>query len=182
MAPGDVPVAALIPIGAEVTGSWTTPTADGDAIVVAWAVPGDDPFRQDTGIVAWRRFQDGGLPWRPVWGEAFSAKRDPMLGVSSQLADVTGDGSADALVFAEQGGSGGCGRTLVVDLATGQEIFHQDGCDRRVDPSVDPVGLTITEAVYAPGDPHCCPSSVRTTTLVYTGGRWQRASSTTAPA
>ena len=41
-------------------------------------------------------------------------------------------------------------------------------------PRVDPVGLTITEAVYAPGDPHCCPSSVRTTTLVYTDGRWQR--------
>jgi hypothetical protein len=105
-----------------------------------------------------------------------------MLGVSSQLADVTGDGSADAIVFAEQGGSGGCGRTLAVDLATGQEVFREDGCDRRVDPSVDPVGLTITEAVYAPGDPHCCPSSVRTTTLVYTGGQWQRASSTTAPA
>ena len=35
-------------------------------------------------------------------------------------------------------------------------------------PRSTPSGSTITEAVYAPGDPHCCPSSVRTTTLVYT--------------
>ena len=179
--PDNVPAAALIPIGAEVTGSWTASTVSGDAIVVAWSVPGPDPFRQDRGIAAWSRFDDGGLPWRPVWGTAFAAKRDPMLGVSSQVADVTGDGSEDAIVFAERGGSGGCGLTLVVDLATGTEVYRDEGCDRRVDPSSDPVGLTITEAVYAPGDPHCCPSSVRTATLVYGNGGWEQASSTTSP-
>jgi len=109
-------------------------------------------------------------------------ERDPVLAVSSQVADVTGDRSADAIVFAERGGSGGCGVTLVVDLATGTEVFREEGCDRRVDPSSDPVGLTVTEAVYAPGDPHCCPSSVRTTTLVYADGAWTQASSTTSPA
>ncbi|MFI5055620.1 MAG: hypothetical protein ACHQAW_04375 [Actinomycetota bacterium] len=179
--PEDVPAPALIPIGAEVTGHWETSTAAGDAIVVAWSVPGQDPFRQDRGIAAWRRFADGGLPWRPVWGMAFPARRDPLLGLSTEVADVTGDGSADAIVFAERGGSGGCGTTLVVDLASGTEVFREEGCDRRVDASVDPVGLTITEAVFAPGDPHCCPSSVRTTTLVYADGAWERASSTTSP-
>ena len=178
---GDVPAAALIPIGAEVTGHWETSTSVGDAIVVAWSVPGQDPFRQDRGIAVWRRFADGGLPWRPVWGTAFPARRDPLLGLSAQVADVTGDGSSDAIVFAERGGSGGCGITLVVDLASGTEVFREEGCDRRVDASVDPVGLTITEAVFAPGDPHCCPSSVRTTTLVYVDGAWERASSTTSP-
>ena len=182
MASNDVPAAALVPIGAEVTDRWAAPTAAGDAIVVAWSVPGPDPFRQDRGIAAWRRFDDGGLPWRPVWGMAFPAKRDPMLAVSSQVADVTGDGSEDAIVFAERGGSGGCGVTLVVDLASGTEVFREEGCDRRVDPSSDPVGLTITEAVYAPGDPHCCPSIVRTTTLVFADGSWTQASSTTSPA
>jgi hypothetical protein len=179
--PGDVPAAALIPIGAEVTGSWEAATTEGDAMVVAWSMPGPDPFRQDRGIVAWRRFDDGGLPWRPVWGEAFPARRDPVLGVSSQVADVTGDGSEDAIVFAEGGGSGGCGVTLVIDLVAGTEVFRQEGCDRSVDPSSDPVGLRITEAVYAPGDPHCCPSSVRTTTLVDVDGTWERASATTSP-
>ena len=179
--PADVPAAALIPIGAEVTGHWATSTAAGDAIVVAWSVPGQDPFRQDRGIAAWRRFEDGGPPWRPVGGMAFPARRDPLLGLSAQVADVTGDGSADAIAFAERGGSGGCGTTLVIDLASGTEVFREEGCDRRVDPSVDPVGLTVTEAVFAPGDPHCCPSSVRTTTLVYADGAWGRASSTTSP-
>jgi len=180
--PDNVPTAALIPIGAEVTGHWTASTAEGDVLVVAWSVPGSDPFRQDRGIAAWRRFDDGGLPWRPVWGTAFPARRDPVLTVSSQVADVTGDGSADAIVIAERGGSGACGVTLVIDLATGTEVFREEGCDRRVDPSSDPVGLTVTEAVYAPGDPHCCPSSVRTTTLVYADGAWTQASSTTSPA
>ena len=178
----NVPAAALIPIGAEVTGHWTASTTAGDALVVAWSVPGPDPFRQDRGIAAWRRFDDGGLPWRPVWGMAFPARRDPVLAVSSQVADVTGDGSMDAIVFAERGGSGGCGVTHVVDLATGTEVFREEGCDRRVDPSSDPVGLTVTEAVYAPGDPHCCPSSVRTTMLVYAEGAWTQASSSTSPA
>jgi hypothetical protein len=179
--PKDVPAAALIPLGAEVTGSWPATTAAGDALVVAWSVPGPDPFRQDRGIAAWRRFDDGGMPWRPVWAEAFPARRDPLLGLSGQIADVTGDASPDALIFAETGGSGGCGTTLVVDLVTGAQVYRQEGCDRRVDPSSDPVGLTITEAVYAQGDPHCCPSSVRTSTLVYADGAWTQVSSTTAP-
>ncbi|MEP6759086.1 MAG: hypothetical protein ABJB55_07825 [Actinomycetota bacterium] len=182
VAPGDVPAAALIPIGAEVTGSWPASTAAGDAVVVAWSVPGGDPFRQDRGIAAWRRFDDGGMPWRPVWGVAYPTRRDPVLGLSGQIADVTGDGSDDAVIFAETGGSGGCGTTLVVDLATGAEVYRHEGCDRRVDPSSDPVGLTITEAVYGRGDPHCCPSSVRTSTLVYGDGVWTQVASTDAPA
>jgi hypothetical protein len=174
--PGDVPVAALVPLKAQVTGSWRASTAAGDAIVVAWEIPGRDPFRSDRGIVAWRRFDDGGAPWRPVWGHAYPIGHAPVENVSAQIADVTGDGSEDAVVLAETGGSGACGATSVVDLATGAVVYRSSGCDRTVDPNADPPGLVVREAVYRPGDAHCCPSTVRTTVLVDTGGTWQTAS------
>jgi hypothetical protein len=180
--PGDVPTAALIPLKAEVTGSWHATTSAGDAIVVAWEMPGPDPFRLDRGIAAWRRFDDGGAPWRPVWGRAYPAGRSPLQNLTAQIADVTGDGSDDAVILAETGGSGACGTTTVVDLATAAQAYRSEGCDRTVDPSVDPVGLTLREAVYRPGDAHCCPSKVRTTVLVDADGTWQTASvDTTSP-
>ncbi|HEX3301210.1 MAG TPA: hypothetical protein VHW68_14025 [Actinomycetota bacterium] len=174
--PGDVPVAALVPLKAQVTGSWRASTAAGDAIVVAWEMPGGDPFRTDRGIAVWRRFDDGGAPWRPVWGHAYPAGRAPVENVSAQVADVTGDGSEDAVILAETGGSGACGTTSVVDLATGAVIYRSTGCDRTVDPNADPAGLVVREAVYRPGDAHCCPSKVRTTVLVDNAGTWQTSS------
>ena len=180
--PGDVPAAALIPLKAEVTGHWEAPTSAGDAIVVAWESPGSDPIRPDRGIAAWRRFADGGAPWRPVWGADYPSRRDPLVNLTTQIADVTGDGSADALVLAETGGSGACGTSTVIDLATGDAVYRSTGCDRTVTPSSDPVGLEIREAVYAPGDAHCCPSSVRTTVETYDGADWVTATATTSPA
>jgi hypothetical protein len=176
---GDVPAAALIPLGADVTGSWDASTSAGEAIVVAWSVPGSDPFQLERGIVAWRRFEDGGAPWRPVWGQRYPPRREPLQNLTGQIADLTADGSDDALVLAETGGSGGCATVSVIDLATGTRAYRSSGCDRTVEPSSDPVGLTIREAVFAPGDAHCCPSRVRTTVLVDNGGSWQPASSTT---
>lgn len=177
-----MPAAALIPLRGEVTGTWDATTSAGDAIVVAWSMPGSDPFRLDRGIAAWRRFNDGGEPWRPVWGQAFPARRDPLQNLSADVADVTGDGSADAVVLAEIGGSGACGTISVVDLTSGERTYRAEGCDRTVTPSTDPVGLSIREAVYRLGDAHCCPSRVRTTVLVYRDGSWETTSSTTSPA
>src|SRR3954454_14822530 len=180
--PGDVPVAALVPLKADVTGSWGASTAAGDVILVAWELPGGDPFRTDRGIAAWRRFQDEGAPWRPVWGRAYPSGRAPIQNLSAQIADVTGDGSDDAVILAETGGSGACGTTSVVDLATGSVVYRSTGCDRTVDPSADPTGLVVREAVYRPGDAHCCPSKVRTILLVDDGGTWETASErTTTP-
>jgi hypothetical protein len=182
VAADNVPAAALTPIGAVVTGSWTASISAGEAIVVAWTFPGKNPFRQDRGVAAWRRFDDGGPPWRPVWGVAFDARRaSPVLGVDAQLADVSGDGSADALVLASMGGSGGCGTTFAVDLVAAAQIYRSQGCDRTIEPSSDPVGLRVREAVYAPGDPHCCPSGFRETVLVYEDGSWGTASSSVSP-
>ena len=41
--------------------------------------------------------------------------------------------------------------------------------------SLDGLGVRIRliESVYGPGDPHCCPSGVRTSTLEWDGTRWR---------
>jgi hypothetical protein len=179
----NVPVAALVPLKGRVTGSWSTSTATGDAIVVAWEMPGRDPFRLNRGVVAWRRSDDEAAPWRPVWGEAFAAGAEqPVLGIDAKLADVTSDGSADVLVTASLGGSGGCAIVIVIDLAAGTAPYRSRGCDRTIEPSSDPAGLRVREAVYATGDPHCCPSGFRDTVLVYDGGTWRTESTSVEPA
>ncbi|HYJ60282.1 MAG TPA: hypothetical protein VE032_02325 [Actinomycetota bacterium] len=167
--PGDVPVAALIPLRGRVSGSWVADTAAGPAIVVAWTMPSGDPFAAPGGVAAWRRFDDGGSPWRPVWGESWKT-RDAVLGVAGEIADLTGDGSPDVLLSLGRGGSGACLDVRGVDPASGALVFVRDGlCDATVAPGAP--GMVLTEAVYAPGDAHCCPSQLRTTELAYAGGR-----------
>jgi hypothetical protein len=178
---GDVPIGRLIPAGTDPEGSWYGRTSDGDAIVVAWQRPGADPFRADRGFVVWR---DAGDPpsWRPVFTATYPAARHPVLGITATIDDVTGDGSQDALLFAQTGGSGACGTYLVIDLLSATEVFRRSACDTTIDPSSDPVGLVVTEAVYTHGDPHCCPSATRTTVLQRDpAGGWATVSETTTP-
>jgi hypothetical protein len=176
----EVPVDALVPAGAEVTGTWYASTSGGDAIVVAWLVPGTDPLRLARGLAVWRRFPDA-PSWRPVFGFV-RRKTSGVLGIEALTADVTGDGSEDALVFESTGGSGGCGTYRVLDLAVAVQVFARETCDTRVDPSRDPVGLTVTEAVFHDGDAHCCPSATRRSVLTYAGSSgWQVASTSTTP-
>lgn len=177
-----MPAAALIPGRTDVAGTWFAQTSAGDAIVLAWQGRGPDPFRLDHGLVVWRRFTDGGAPWRPVFGETYPAAGTPVLGITATTQDVTGDGSEDALVFAETGGSGGCGIYSVLDLAAGTMVYRRSVCDTQIAPSTQPVGLSLTQAVYAPGDAHCCPSAIRETVLTFgEDGAWHTASSTTSP-
>ena len=178
--PTDVPRSALVPAGAKITGRWFATTSAGDAILVAWLLPGADPFRLARGFAAWRRFADAPA-WRAVYGDV-QPKREAVLSVEALTADVTGDGSDDALVFLSTGGSGGCGTYLVVDLAAASRAYERDACDTRIDPSSNPVGLKLTEAVYKNGDPHCCPSAVKVTVVTYAGGtQWTTASVNTEP-
>jgi hypothetical protein len=178
---GDVPVAALVPKRDDVTGTWYAHTSESDAIVVAWQRPGPDPFRTDRGIAVW--LHRGDPPWQPVNAVAFDADRRPVLGLTAMIGDVTGDASDDALVFAETGGSGGCGTYLAIDIATGTRVFDRNVCDTRIVISTDPVGLVVTQAVFAHGDPHCCPSATRTSVLTYAGGTtWTTSSETVSPA
>ncbi len=84
--------------------------------------------------MVWRRFTDGGAPWRPVFGETYPAAGTPVLGITATTQDVTGDGSEDALVFAETGGSGSCGIYSVLDLAAGTTVYRRSvvrHADRR---------------------------------------------------
>jgi len=172
--PADLPPAALVPPEAEVIGLWFARTSAGDALVVAWADPNGGPHR-DGGMAAWRRFGDD-PPWRAVYGTAVLAE-DRVLGVRTTTADVTGDGSEDALVVQNTGGSGSCGRYRVIDLLAGKPVWERDLCDAQVDPSATPVGLVVLEALFEEGDAHCCPSGFRRTVLTYEGeGRWMKAS------
>ena len=179
--PSRLPPEKLVPPGAEVTGLWFARTSIGDAVVVAWADPKGDPFRRDGGIAEWRRFaQDP--PWRAVFGRGARAE-EGVLGVRATTADVTGDGSEDALVVQDVGGTGACGRYLVLDLLAGLPIWEREVCDGRVDPSTAPVGLVIDRAVSEEGDAHCCPSAFRRTVLTYDGdGGWTKVSVEETPA
>jgi len=173
VAAADLDTAALIPRGAEVDRSWIT--RDPEALVVAYVMPGSDPFRQDRGTIVWRRFDDAPA-WRAVAWFPTSAESG-VLGVDGIVADVTGNGLQDVLMAAYTGGSGACARWTVVDVEAGDRVFARDLCDGRIDPSADPIGLSVDQAVYRVGDPHCCPSAFRTTVLTYAGdGRWTVAS------
>lgn len=158
------------------TGTWYAATDAGEAIVVAWQGDGEDPFRLPRGIIAWRRFADGGAPWRPVWGTAFRPA-DRVIGIDAATGDVTGEGSEDLLTFAATGGTGACGSYRVIDLGTGATLFERaDVCDTTIEAYPTVPGLVVTESVFETGDAHCCPSRIRTTTLTYEGGgRWDEA-------
>ena len=57
--------------------------------------------------------------------------------------------------------SGGCGSYLVVDLATRRARLRAHRRLRHTPRSRSPIppGLVRSEAVYRPGDAHCCPSA-----------------------
>lgn len=178
VAASDLDPARLIPRRADVEDAWVVD--EPEALVVAYVVPGGDPFRQDRGTIVWRR--SGAPSWRAVaW---FPAPAETgALGVDGLLADVTGDGLQDVLLAAYTGGSGACARWSVIDVDAAAEVFTRDLCDGRIDPSADPVGLSIDQAVYRAGDAHCCPSAFATTVLVYdVSGRWTVASKDVTPA
>jgi len=166
----EVPSKALIPPGTKVNNRWMTETAAGEVIVVAYYTPSGDPFLQARGLVEWRRTEGSVPPWSPVFGMEHP-KSERILGVEGLVGDATGDGSADLLLQESTGGSGACGNWRVIDLAAATERWMESLCDARVDLHVDPVGIALSEAVYAPEDPHCCPSAFRTTVLVYEDGR-----------
>ena len=169
VAPADLDPARLIPRRADVEDAWIV--GEPEAVVIAYVVPGDDPFRADRGTLVWRRY-DGAPAWRPVAWFPTSADAG-VLGVDGIVADVTGDGLEDVLLGAFTGGSGACARWSVIDVDAADEVFRRDLCDGRIDPSGGRVGLSIEQAVYRVGDPHCCPSAFKTTVLVYEGdGTW----------
>jgi len=166
--PGDVPVAALIPKTADVTGTEFPRFPQGTGIVVTY-VRGSDPFAAEHGFVVWRRY--GHSPhWRATFGF-----RDPasagVLGIQVMLGEATGDDLPDALTFESVGGTGNCGgwRLVQLGLALDEQVEPLNSCDAQVEFSTDPVGLLLTESVFKPGDAHCCPSKYRVSQLEWDG-------------
>jgi hypothetical protein len=149
-------------------------------IVALWS-RGEDPFARALGLVVWAPFADP-PPWRVVY--AFTDRpREQVLGIRPQTGDLTGDGREDLLTFEETGGSGACGvwRVIAQTDEGAEEILHRETCDTTID-LTDQGTLSVREAVFAPDDPHCCPSAVRLTTLAWTGARWRVVERTVEPA
>jgi hypothetical protein len=171
--PPEVPPEAIVPVGASVDREWFALTDDGVMLVVAWFEPGEDISALPRGFAVWRH--DVGSPhWRLAYVDR--SGRDGLSDIRITTADVTGDGSDDVLAFEADpfGGTGGCGTWLVVRLPEGDRIYRQALCDGVVQPGpLGAPGLVLTESVYRSGDAHCCPSAVRTTTLVWDGSDWR---------
>ena len=176
-----LPADALVPPGTEPTDVWPAISPDGTQFaLIAFAAMSDDPFRRARGLVLWRRFDDAPA-WRAVYGVT-----DPpgagVLDIHALIGDATGDGSPDAVTFEDTGGSGGCGTWRVLDLAANADVFTRETCDTTIDLSPDPVGLVVRQAIFAPGDAHCCPSSMKISVLTFDDASgWTVSSSTEQP-
>lgn len=179
---GDVPPEALIPKNAEATGTTFPHVPGGEVGIVVTYARGDDPFAREQGLVVWRRF-----PRSPHWRATFGF-RDPasagVLGIQVQIGEATGDDLPDILTFESVGGTGNCGgwRLIELDAAIETQVEPLDTCDSQVEFSTDPVGLTVTEAVFKAGDAHCCPSRYRVTQLEWNGSEFEVTSRETHPA
>ena len=177
VAVGDL--APLVPPRAEITFTTlqTTPQDPLDQVALAWR-RGADAFASTHGLVVWQRSE--GPAWRALY--AFTDRpRNGVLGITMEPGDLTGDGIADLLTSEHTGGTGACGRWRVVTSLPGSatEIFRRDACDAEI--VIAGGELRIREAVYEPGDPHCCPSAFRVTTLHWNGEDWVETSSETQP-
>ena len=170
--PSELPPEKLIPGGADVTGQWFGFTAGGVVALIAWVEPGSDAFLLPRGFALWRRHASS-----PHWRVGLVERHDAEEGIQEiqmSTTDLTGDDSDDALVFEGIGGSGACGRWVVIELAGGKETYRRELCDGRIDPGPPgSPGLVLTRSVYREGDAHCCPSAMRETTLAWTGEAWR---------
>jgi hypothetical protein len=169
--PDKVPIADLVPVGAEVIMALSLPPSPASVpqIALAWT-RGVDPFSSEHGFELWQAFPD-----RPHWRVVYAFTDPPsegVLGVRFDAGDVTGDAIPDALTFEDKGGSGGCGVWRVVRSGAGfaTPIFRRSTCDTAIELASGT--LRIRSAEYEPGDSHCCPSRFRTTTIRWDGYGW----------
>jgi hypothetical protein len=174
----DLPSDALVPAGTTPTDLWPATAPDGTQFaLIAFAATSDDPFHQARGLIVWRRVDDT-PPWRAVFGLSDPADAG-VLAVRALIGDATGDGSPDAITFEDKDGSGACGTWRVLDLAANTGVFMRKTCDTTIELSPDPAGLVVREAVFDPGDAHCCPSATKISVLTFAEASGWTVSSTT---
>jgi hypothetical protein len=180
-AAGDLPPLELVPPGAEVdaTRVLTPPDVPTEQLEIVWS-RGEDPFVRERGFALWMPFDDPAR-WDVVYAFTAPASRG-VLGIRTQSGDVTGDLVPDVLVVEDVGGSGACGVWRVVATGDGSaaEVFRRRTCD--ADLAIVDGDLELREAVFEPGDSHCCPSAYRTTTLAWDGARFVAVGMTESPA
>ncbi|EQD88114.1 hypothetical protein A8924_0579 [Saccharopolyspora erythraea NRRL 2338] len=85
--------------------------------------------------------------------------------------DLTADGEDDLVVRVDSGGSGGMLAAYVYSVRESElrQVFAFEGLD--FDVRVSDGKLEVVQAVFAPDDPHCCPSSHETRTYAWNGER-----------
>jgi hypothetical protein len=179
--PQALPDDALVPPEAQLTDRITLPTASGvpDGVAVSYVV-GADPFAAEHGFALWQRFDEA-----PAWSVVLAfvdPPREGILGIRLDGGDLTGDGHPEVLTFEDRGGTGACGTWRVIAPAPGAaaEVFRRTTCDTQIQIAGDV--LEVREAVYEPGDPHCCPSAFRLSTLRWNGSRFRQIASRIEPA
>lgn len=147
-----------------------------EQIVLTWS--DGSPLRRRNGLIVWQRSEDES--WHAVY--AFT---DPVrlgvFGIRVDAGELTDDTITDVLSFEDVGGSGACGTYRVIASTVGEasEIFRRDACDTQI--AISGGDLRIREAVFHPGDPHCCPSAFRDSTLRWNGTSWDEVSSEVVP-
>jgi hypothetical protein len=90
------------------------------------------------------------------------------------FADLTGDGSDEAVVPISSGGTGGNIAYAVFGYRAGylQELLVANPAAGRVMISIEDGMLVDTQPVYAPEDPLCCPSQLQHTYYRWDGSRF----------
>ena len=139
---------------------------------------GDDPFAQEQGFAVWQRSDQ---TWAAVY--AFTDKPSKgVLGISTQVGELTGDDVYEYLTFEQTGGSGACGTWRVIASSPGlaREVFRRTTCDTDI--RIVNGLLEMREAVYEPEDPHCCPSAFLTSRFEWDGEAFVLVSSEEIPA
>lgn len=170
----------LVPTGASrgATSILAVPDDPIDQIALSW-LDGELPDRR-AGLIVWQRFDDPPT-WRAVYAFTDPTRRG-VLGIRLDAGDLTRDGIPDLLSFEDVGGSGGCGtfRVIASKVGDASEIYRRDACDTQI--AISSGELEVRESVFEPDDPHCCPSSYRTSILRWNGSGWKQISSEVSPA
>jgi hypothetical protein len=88
-------------------------------------------------------------------------------------ADLTGDGVDEAIVRIDSGGTMGDIAFLVLtpDGAATKTLLKQtpSGDSAGLVVAVEGGQLVMTQPVYGPDDPNCCPTSLKKTTFMWNG-------------
>jgi hypothetical protein len=98
--------------------------------------------------------------------------------------DLTGDGAEEALVPVWSGGEGGDIAVFIFGYGPAglEELLQYMPKDGSLTGDIVDGVLTIAEPTFAPGDPECCPSLIRTTTYRWDGSNLVFSDVETVPA